>query len=78
MKDTNDKYLTDGQVEQEIARLNESPAVKLARQEQRLKYKRRQYLYQLRSYEKRGQQLIDEGVTYESLKAETERFEQEK
>lgn len=31
MKDTNDKYLTDEQVEQEIAKLSESPAVLLAR-----------------------------------------------
>lgn len=61
--------LTDEQVEQEIERLNNSPAVLLARQEQRLKYKRRQYMYQLRSYEKRGNQLIKEGITYEKLKA---------
>ena len=63
-----DKYLTDEQVEQEIGRLKESPAVLLARQEQRIKYKRRQYLYQLRWYGKRGKELQEEGVTFETLK----------
>jgi len=61
-------YLTDEQVEAEIERLNASPAVLLARQEQRIKYKRRQYMYQLRAYEKRGRQLMAEGVTFETLK----------
>lgn len=40
--------LTDKQVEKEIERLSGSEAVALARQEKRVKYKRRQYLYQLR------------------------------
>ena len=61
-------YLTDEQVEMEIDRLNESDAVLLARQEQRLKYRRRQYLYQLRAYEKRGKELQQQGYTYEKLK----------
>lgn len=56
-----DKFLTDEMVEQEIARLTESPYVKLARAEQRIKYRRRQYLYQLRDLEKRGKKLQDEG-----------------
>lgn len=60
--------LTDGQVEMEIQRLNESPAVLLARQEQRLKYKKRQYLYTLRCLEKRGKQLMEQGITYEMMK----------
>lgn len=78
MKEQKERYLTDEQVEQEIERLKESPAVLLARQEQRIKYRRRQYLYQLRNYEKRGKQLMAEGVTYESLKAlETETEEME-
>ena len=59
--------LTDEQVEQEIARLSESPEVKLARMEQRIKYRRRQYLYQLRSFEKRGKELASNGVTIETL-----------
>ena len=56
-----EKFLTDEMVEQEIARLTESPYVKLARAEQRIKYRRRQYLYQLRDLEKRGKKLQDEG-----------------
>ena len=56
-----DKWLTDDMVEEEIARLTESPYVKLARAEQRIKYRRRQYLYQLRDLEKRGKKLQSEG-----------------
>lgn len=59
--------MTDEQVELEIQRLNESEEVQLARKEQRIKYKRRQYLYQLRHYEKRGKQLMDAGATMENL-----------
>ena len=62
------EFLTDEEVDREIERLNESPAVLLARQEQRIKYRRRQYLYQLRCYEKRGKELQAMGVTYEELK----------
>lgn len=62
------EVLTDFEVEQEIERLTNSPAVKLARAEQRIKYRRRQYMYQLRNYEKRGLQLQAEGVTIDSLK----------
>lgn len=61
-------FLTDEQVDQEIERLSESPAVLLARQEQRIKYRRRQYLYQLRAFEKRGKQLMEQGITYDDLK----------
>ena len=45
--------LTDEQVEKEIERLTQSPLVALARREQRLRYRRRQYLYQLRDLEKK-------------------------
>lgn len=61
--------LTDEQVEAEIERLNASPAVALARHEQRLRYKRRQYLYQLRDYEKKGKALLAAGITREVLDA---------
>lgn len=61
-------FLTDEQVEKEIARLNASPLVKLARTEQRIRYRRRQYLYQLRNYEKRGRELQKSGITMEILK----------
>ena len=56
-----EKWLTDEMVEEEIARLSQSPYVKLARAEQRIKYRRRQYLYQLRDLEKRGKKLESEG-----------------
>lgn len=62
-----DYGLTDEQVEREIERLTASPLVALARREQRLKYKRRQFLYQLRDLEKRGKALVDAGITREVL-----------
>ena len=51
------KGLTDEQVEQEIARLQQSPYVKLANQECRLREKRRMYLYGLQQLEKKGKAL---------------------
>ncbi|MFQ8849623.1 hypothetical protein [Ruminococcus callidus] len=59
--------MTDEQVEMEIQNLRDSDNVKLAQREQRIKYKRRQYLYQLRYYEKRGKQLAELGATLENL-----------
>ena len=59
--------MTDEQVEIEIERLNNSEEVQLARKEQRIKYKRRQYLYQLRCFEKHGKHLMDAGATLENL-----------
>lgn len=59
--------LTDEQVEKEIARLTDSPLVKLARKEMRIKYKRRQQLYSLRNLEKRGRELQKAGMTLEML-----------
>lgn len=61
------EYLTDEEVEREITRLRESEAVKLARKEQQLRYRRRQVLYQLRWYEKRGLELMDKGVVPEDF-----------
>lgn len=61
--------LTDEQVEAEIARLNASEAVALARREIRLRYRRRQRLYQLRDLEKKGQALMAAGITREVLDA---------
>lgn len=60
-------FLTDAEVEAEIERLTATEAVKLARREQRIKYRRRQQLYTLRTLEKRGKQLMAEGVTMEAL-----------
>lgn len=62
--------LTDEQVEMEIARLTASPYVALAKTEQRIKYRRRQYMYQLRSLEKRGKELEKLGITVETMDAE--------
>lgn len=45
--------LTDAQVEQEIKKLQQSPFVKLAKKEEQIRYRRRQYLYYLRQFEKR-------------------------
>lgn len=60
-------WITDEQVEDEIARLLNSPHVKLAQKERRVRYRRRQYMYGLRQLEKKGQQLAAEGITMESL-----------
>jgi hypothetical protein len=60
-----DLWLTDAKVEEEIAKLRESEYVALARAEERQRYRRRQYLYQLRNLEKRGRKLAEEGWTPE-------------
>ena len=62
-----ESILTDEMVEAEIARLTKTEAVKLARREQRIKYRRRQQLYTLRALEKRGKQLIAQGVTMQDF-----------
>lgn len=59
--------LTDEQVEREIEKLLKSPYVKLAKKEERIRYKRRQYLYGLRQYEKKGKELEKAGITMEML-----------
>lgn len=64
-----EKWLTDEEVEIEIERLNQSEAVALARREARLKYKRRQYLYQLRDLEKKGREMMKVGITRDVLDA---------
>ena len=63
----NKDFLTDEQVEKEIEKLQKSPLVKLAKKEERLRYKRRQYLYGLRQYEKKGKELAKAGITMEML-----------
>jgi hypothetical protein len=60
-------FMTDEQVEMEIIRLLRSDAVQLAKKEIRIKYKRRQYMYQLRNMEKRGKQLKSDGITLENM-----------
>jgi len=66
---SNQNFVSDEAVEEEIARLNNSPYVALARKEHRVRYRRRQYMYTLRMLEKKGRQLEAEGVTMETLEA---------
>ena len=59
--------LTDEQVEIEIERILNSEEFKLAKKEERIKNKRRQYLYCLRTMERRGRQLVKEGFTLDNI-----------
>lgn len=61
------QYLNDAQVEIEIARLQASPYVKLAKKEEYIRNQRRQRLYQLRCLEKKGKALAAAGYTLEML-----------
>lgn len=61
--------MTDEMVEEEILRLQTSPHVKLARREEAIRNRRRQYMYQLRMYEKKGKALEAQGITLEELEA---------
>lgn len=67
MKQLNRNFLTDEAVEEEIIRLQASPLVKLARREEAIRNRRRQYMYQLRMYEKKGRELQAQGITLEEL-----------
>ena len=68
-------FMTDEAVEEEIERLRTSPLVALARREERIRYRRRQYMYSLRAYEKKGRQLEADGITMEYLDSLTEETE---
>ena len=59
--------LTDEQVEKEIDRLLNSEFVRLAKREEAVRNRRRQYLYSLRSYEKKGKELAKSGITMDVL-----------
>ena len=61
------EFMTDEMVEDEILRLQSSPLVKLARREEAIRHRRRQYMYQLRMYEKKGKALEAQGITLEEL-----------
>lgn len=61
------EFLTDEAVEEEILRLQSSPLVKLARREEAIRNRKRQYMYQLRMYEKKGKALEAQGITLEEL-----------
>lgn len=70
------EFMTDEAVEEEIARLLASPLVKLAKREEAIRYRRRQYMYTLRSYEKKGKALAAQGVTLASLEELSEDMEE--
>ena len=59
--------MTDEMVEEEIHRLQQSPYVKLGRKEEAIRNRRRQYMYTLRMYEKKGMRLEAEGITMDVL-----------
>ena len=61
--------LTDEQVEIEIERLKNSKYVKLAKKDEQIRLRRRQYLYTLRSYERKGKELANAGITIEMLES---------
>lgn len=66
-KEMKREFLTDEQVEAEISRLSKSDDVKLAKKENKIKNRRRQYMYQLRVMEKRGKELAELGITSENM-----------
>lgn len=70
-------FMTDEDIEKELAELKASPYVQLARREQRLKYKYRQQLYTLRNLDKRGRELADIGVTLDKIDEYLETLEKE-
>ena len=61
------EFISDEMVEEEILRLQNSPLVKLARREEAIRNRRRQYMYQLRMYEKKGKALEAQGITMAEL-----------
>ena len=61
------QFETDADVELEIERLKESKYVKLCKQYDAVQNRRRQYMYSLRSMEKRGKMLYASGITSEYL-----------
>lgn len=60
--------LTDDEVEIEIAHLLADPDAKLAKAEERIRNRRRQYLYQLRSRQRRGMALRLMGIDEDALR----------
>lgn len=61
------EIMTDEMVDQELARLLASPHVKLAKREEAIRNRKRQYVYQLRCYERKGKALEAQGITLEEL-----------
>lgn len=61
------EILTDEQVKMEVEALKDSPFVRLAEKEIRLKARQRKWLYQLRWLEKRGKELVKQGISLENI-----------
>ena len=61
------EYIPDEMLDDEILRLQNSHHVKLARREENIRNRKRNYMYQLRMYEKKGKALEAQGITLESL-----------
>jgi hypothetical protein len=61
------EFMSDEMVDEEILRLQGSYHVKLARREEAIRNRKRNYMYQLRMYEKKGKALEAQGVTLEEL-----------
>ena len=61
------KYTPEELVDAEIERLKKTDAVKLAQKEQRLLYRKRKYLADLRWLEKHGKKLMADGWTLDTL-----------
>ena len=59
--------MTDEMVDAELARLLASPHVKLAKRYEAVKNRKRQYVYQLRYFEKKGKALEAQGITIKEL-----------
>ena len=68
MARTNKKW-TDEQVDKEINRLKDSEFVKLAKKEQQIKNRRRQYMWGLQYMEARGKQLASDGITFDNIES---------
>lgn len=62
------EYTMD-EIEAEIARLQKSEAVRLARKEQKIYNKRKAYMSALLGLEKRGKELEAHGITMENMRA---------
>lgn len=60
-------FMTEEMVDQELARLLASPHVKLAKRAEAILNRKRQYVYKLRGYEKKGKALAAKGITMEEL-----------
>ncbi len=60
--------ITDAEVEIEIRKIYDSEAYKLARAENRYRQKRREELYAIRYYYKRGLELMAQGYTMENYR----------